>query len=300
MGVKKNSDPNFAREGITFVDVYGYAHVIEIDLLERIVAGPLPGLWADLLPELHLLDISGGMVTGSLPKEWSKFKYLEVIRLSRNDLSGTLPEEWATLDQLVDFIAPNNSLTGAVQGTLPTAWHFTDGNIMNLAYNQLTGTVPEEYGWLGLALLDLRGNVALCGGLPLGLQQNTEPGGTSLQQNCPSPPAPPSPAPPFVEWDEVGQALVDAKAAWGNPAGLADWGTRTGYCMWSRMRCLSGQVIMIDVSDSNLQGTMPDSPKSRMRCLSGQVIMIDLSDSNLQGTMPDSFKYSVHAGLCLQ
>lgn len=58
--------------------------------------GTLPAAWSNL-PALETLDLSHNLITGSLPKEWSRLLgRAKTIFLARNRLSGSIPQEWGS------------------------------------------------------------------------------------------------------------------------------------------------------------------------------------------------------------
>jgi hypothetical protein len=79
--------------------------------------------------QLNFLNLSGNLLTGSLPGTWSALRLPSSVDVSRNNLSGPLPGAWGTIgaDILAMSLrllnASQNSLTGeamhAMQGAHP-------------------------------------------------------------------------------------------------------------------------------------------------------------------------------------
>ncbi|KAL1205157.1 putative LRR receptor-like serine/threonine-protein kinase [Cardamine amara subsp. amara] len=112
------------------------------------------------ITELFLKSTS---LSGKLPPELAKLRYLQKINLCRNYLSGTIPMEWASLLYLTYISLCANNLSG----NLPTGLQ----NFKNLTYfgieaNQFSGPIPAELGNLtNLTGLELASN-QFTGSLP--------------------------------------------------------------------------------------------------------------------------------------
>ncbi|CAL8464771.1 g4306 [Coccomyxa elongata] len=149
---------------------------------------------ASALPRLTKLDFTNQFLTGTLPANIS-FPSLEELILVNNDITGTLPEAWAdgafpSLRLLV--LDLNWRLTGPlpqswgnssasmrklevftvakcnITGTMPVSWvnNLPILSIVDLKYNQLTGSLPQEWqGMEALGSLCFMGN-NLVGPLP--------------------------------------------------------------------------------------------------------------------------------------
>lgn len=100
---------------------------------------------------------TGPLLAGTLPEEWAGpdlFKRLQFVYLQGNYLSGALPTAWASPDAfpaLIEMCAHEASalLCGGARTqacALKAALLALTLGCRNLHGNNLTGTVPEEWG----------------------------------------------------------------------------------------------------------------------------------------------------------
>ena len=81
---------------------------------------------------------------------------LQVLRLDRNDFTGPLPSESIrNLSNLVEFFADRNRLEGDVTDTFS---NISSLEMINLAHNNLNGSVPILKDLKNLTQVILRGN----------------------------------------------------------------------------------------------------------------------------------------------
>ncbi|KAJ6314329.1 hypothetical protein OIU78_017907 [Salix suchowensis] len=79
---------------------------------------------------------------GSLPPDFNRFPYLQVIDFSRNYLNGSIPREWGAT-QMLDISIIGNRFTGPIPreiGNISTLVNFT------VEFNQFSGVLPPELG----------------------------------------------------------------------------------------------------------------------------------------------------------
>ncbi|KAG5254844.1 leucine-rich repeat receptor serine/threonine-protein kinase [Salix suchowensis] len=76
---------------------------------------------------------------GSLPPDFNRFPYLQVIDFSRNYLNGSIPREWGAT-QMLDISIIGNRFTGPIPKKLETSALFT------VEFNQFSGVLPPELG----------------------------------------------------------------------------------------------------------------------------------------------------------
>ena len=146
----------------------GMVHLRHIDLNYNHLSGPIPTSITKLT-KLKEFDCFNCGLEGSIPSEISKLKNLETLHLPRNSLTGFLPtvlgelKNLKTLDlggqvagnritgplypfdtnpNLVYIDLSANSLEGELPESLLLASPKDEKIILNLADNQLTGTVP--------------------------------------------------------------------------------------------------------------------------------------------------------------
>uniref|UniRef100_A0ACD5VM00 Uncharacterized protein n=1 Tax=Avena sativa TaxID=4498 RepID=A0ACD5VM00_AVESA len=159
---------------------FGARGLITLVLFDNHISGTIPSLCK--LQSLHLLDISGNNLTGSVPdcqdkESTTNMKSLSILNLSlrNNDLSGAFPSFLQNCKKLIFLDLSYNNFSGS----LPT-WigqklsslafmrlrsnlfygHIPEeltkiGNLqyLDLAYNNITGSIPRSIGnWKGMIL----------------------------------------------------------------------------------------------------------------------------------------------------
>jgi len=126
------------------------------------VTGRLPDSVATL-PQLEYLDLHANDMSGPLPTNWNTPK-LKIFRAEDNRISGELPAQLLAQPSLEEFFVHNNALTGRLPNTLSA-----NLRAVLMANNQLSGSIPEEFGTLK-KLTDLRLNKnQLTGSIPKSL-----------------------------------------------------------------------------------------------------------------------------------
>ncbi|KAJ6402712.1 hypothetical protein OIU84_014755 [Salix udensis] len=103
----------------------------------------------------HLVSIAlkSQNLSGIIPPEFSKLRYLKTLDLSRNIFTGVIPPQWGTL-RLEELSIEGNHFTGSIPPEI--------GKLINLeklifSSNALTGKLPAELGKL-VNLTDMRIN----------------------------------------------------------------------------------------------------------------------------------------------
>ena len=110
------------------------------------------------------LELSGNLLSGTIPASIGELTALENLDLSWNDISGSIPEEIGSLVNLVELnLEYNEQLTGSIPGTIG---NLTELEIMKCRNDSLTGSIPAAIGALSkLQILDLHFN-QVSGSLP--------------------------------------------------------------------------------------------------------------------------------------
>ncbi|KAL9269827.1 Receptor protein-tyrosine kinase CEPR2-like protein, partial [Drosera capensis] len=148
------------------------------------LAGPLPaGIWE--WPNAIIIDLSDNYFTGQISEQIclsvslneliltnnrfsiGSLNQLSSLQLQMNFLSGSIPAELGQCSALVDLNLAVNSLSGDIPSTLSSMGSL---NSLNLSSNRLTGQIPESFGNLKFSLIDLSFN-QLSGTVPLELLQ---------------------------------------------------------------------------------------------------------------------------------
>ncbi|PSC77000.1 kinesin KP1-like isoform B [Micractinium conductrix] len=148
----------------------GFKRLQTLNLVELGLTGPFPPAWlADgSFPSLHVLELSGNALSGTLPPQlFRSLPSLSSLALPTNRFEGGLPEEWAG-SQVRVLNLPGNRLSGAA---FPPAW-ITRGMpiLQELVLDNngaLTGVLPDQLPWPKLHMLSLQGT-AVQGSIPSG------------------------------------------------------------------------------------------------------------------------------------
>ncbi|KAJ6676209.1 LRR RECEPTOR-LIKE SERINE/THREONINE-PROTEIN KINASE-RELATED [Salix viminalis] len=122
--------------------------------LYHLFTGPIPSTVTQI-PNLKILDLAKNQLTGEIPRLIYWNEVLQYLGLRGNLLSGTLSEDICQLTCLWYFIG-----------------NCTSFEILDISYNQFTGEIPYNIGFLQVATLSLQGN-NLTGRIPevIGLMQ---------------------------------------------------------------------------------------------------------------------------------
>ncbi|CAK9230262.1 unnamed protein product [Sphagnum troendelagicum] len=120
-------------------------------------SGPLPvGLGS--LPLLQQVDISHNMLSGALPTDLGLAGNLTLLNLSFNNLSGPLPPEWAAntrWNYLNDLNLASNQLEGSIPSTFVSLVALTT---LDLSQNSLSGSIPPSFSALNLTSFNVSYN----------------------------------------------------------------------------------------------------------------------------------------------
>jgi Leucine-rich repeat (LRR) protein len=154
--------------------------VVELRLPNIGLKGTIPPDVLRDLDSIRVLDLSGNLLTGSIPQEIENDTYLERLRLGGNALGGTIPRGLCALTRLKELdIAGNavvdsigairclsglevlnlrgNRFTGSFTPRLMET--FAQLTVLDVSGNRLTGAIPDEIALLSrLQRLNLRGN----------------------------------------------------------------------------------------------------------------------------------------------
>lgn len=150
--------------------------VTKVQLLNYGNTGEFPA-YLDQLDALEALQLSNGLLVGTLPSAWSlAFPFLQQLDLSNNNMTGGIPDSWTAAGSfsnltVLDLSAAFNKDTTRqlpfsagqlgmanlstlklascnMTGSLTAAWGsgFNQLSMLVLTNNKLTGNLPSEWG----------------------------------------------------------------------------------------------------------------------------------------------------------
>lgn len=183
--ISPNWDPPFQVESLMLPSCHlgsfpgwlkSQRHLLDLDLSNANMSGPIPSWFWDISGNLSLLNFSSNSLWGQLPNKFKvhfnaftdlSFNLLEgpiplptnqiiILNLSHNNFSGPIPENIGDLSFLSFFSLANNQISGEIPtsiGELQVA------SVIDLSRNTLTGSIPKSIGnCLYLEVLDLQNN----------------------------------------------------------------------------------------------------------------------------------------------
>ncbi|KAK6259330.1 hypothetical protein SCA6_013804 [Theobroma cacao] len=97
-------------------------------------------------------------ISATLPPEFSKFRHLKLLDLSRNYFTGSIPQEWATTKlEVLSFMG--NRLSGPFPKVFT---YITSLRNLILSSNAFNGELPPELAKL-VNLTDIHNGLEFCG-----------------------------------------------------------------------------------------------------------------------------------------
>ncbi|RZS23276.1 hypothetical protein BHM03_00056176 [Ensete ventricosum] len=132
-----------------------------LDLSQNLLHGTIP---ASILrcKRLKVLDFSHNNLTSSIPAGLgTNLAALEKLSLSYNRLNGSIPSDFGNLSSLHGTVdLSHNLLSGVIPATLGD---LPDKVYIDLAFNNLTGSIPQNGALLNRGPTAFIGNPGLCG-----------------------------------------------------------------------------------------------------------------------------------------
>eukprot|EP00540_Astrosyne_radiata_P008567 CAMPEP_0116869714 /NCGR_PEP_ID=MMETSP0418-20121206/27910_1 /TAXON_ID=1158023 /ORGANISM="Astrosyne radiata, Strain 13vi08-1A" /LENGTH=231 /DNA_ID=CAMNT_0004505835 /DNA_START=168 /DNA_END=863 /DNA_ORIENTATION=+ len=134
----------------------------EYTLQRNFLEGPIPIVFP---PELQTLKLSTNLLTGTIPESLQTLSKLLTVDISNNMLTGTILDDWISPSDLVriqHLVVRANFLNG----TLPSTIQLHHSRLLDLSFNDFTGTLPETWVTHGLVHLILSNLTRLNGTIP--------------------------------------------------------------------------------------------------------------------------------------
>ncbi|CAL9108221.1 unnamed protein product [Musa acuminata var. zebrina] len=132
-----------------------------LDLSQNLLHGAIP---ASILrcKRLKVLDFSHNNLTSSIPAGFgTNLAALEKLSLSYNRLNGSIPSDFGNLSSLGGTVdLSHNLFSGAIPATLGD---LPDKVYIDLAFNNFTGSIPQNGALLNRGPTAFIGNPGLCG-----------------------------------------------------------------------------------------------------------------------------------------
>ncbi|KAK9789943.1 hypothetical protein WJX73_007087 [Symbiochloris irregularis] len=216
-----------------------------------LLGGRLPSQWGRSggVPSLRQLDLSGNVMTGTLPESWGRQLNLSTLTLNDNFFSGTLPPAWG------DMGLEDLSLSG----------------------NYLHEAIPDE--WSGMTVSIYPGNRGVCGPIPESLVVLNTTSGDPVQNLTEH----------TCGWESSLLAFANSLTRWTNSVAYSSvkgWGLqgdfyKTPFCDWTGITCEKGTIIGLDLAGLGVNGTFRQGLEglSTLRSL-------NLSSNFFHGSLP--------------
>ncbi|KAK2422643.1 putative leucine-rich repeat receptor serine/threonine-protein kinase [Trifolium repens] len=211
----------------------------------------------------HVISISliAQNLTGILPPELTRLRYLQIIDLARNYLNGSIPKEWGSMMYITKISLVGNRLTGSIPVEIA---NISTLQILELWINQMSGNIPPELGSLSqLQILRLTSN-NFTGELPMTLAKLTNLQDFRIEGNQFS-----GKIPDYIQnWTSIQNLMIQGSGLSGPiPSGI------------SLLRNLT------DLRISDLDGS-EDAPLPQLNKMTSLRTLI-LRNCNISGKLPD-------------
>lgn len=230
--------------------------VTKVQLFNYGSTGEFPA-YLNQLDALEALQLSNGLLVGTLPSAWSlAFPFLQQLDLSNNNITGGIPDLWTAAGSFSNLTALN--LTAAFNKNTTRELPFSTGQLgmanlstLKLAFCNMTGSLTANWGsgFKQLSTLVLSNN-KLTGTLPSGW--GTSPGTCNL----------------------TGLAL-DGNHFTGSL--LPNWGYQGSFTQLQRLDLASNKLTATLPTQWGVAGSFP------------QLTFLLLNDNSLTGSLPASW-----------
>ncbi|KAL4601401.1 hypothetical protein ACB092_11G270200 [Castanea dentata] len=119
-------------------------NILNIDISNNYLQGPIPTNLGLIFPNLEFLKMSKNEFQGSIPSSFGNLVFLKVLELSKNNLSGTIPMHFLMgCNKLESLILSKNYFSGQI---FSTNFNLTNLRYLHLDNNHFLGMLPT---WVG-------------------------------------------------------------------------------------------------------------------------------------------------------
>ncbi|KAJ0963860.1 hypothetical protein J5N97_028982 [Dioscorea zingiberensis] len=147
-------------------------HLVTLDLSHNNFHGSIPHWIGESLPNLEILNLKSNKFSSYLPPQLSTLARVHILDLSHNNFTGSIPKKFGNFNAMKISNGERGSLYSYIGDYyMENVLFVTKGkeqkferilrliNVMDLSYNSLCGSIPEELTDLsGLQSLNLSGN----------------------------------------------------------------------------------------------------------------------------------------------
>ncbi|OWM66091.1 leucine-rich repeat extensin-like protein 6 [Punica granatum] len=131
-------------EGTLVRDLAALTDLTLLHLNSNRFSGTIP-ITFRALASLQELDLSNNLLSGPFPSVILSMPSLVYLDLRFNDFSGPIPEDLFERPRLDAILLNNNRF----QGEIPESMARSQASVVNLAYNELSGSIPAGLGFMG-------------------------------------------------------------------------------------------------------------------------------------------------------
>lgn len=118
--------------------------------------GEWKGIHTDADGRVTAIRLEDNGLSGSIPGEVSRLRYLEELLLDGNDITGSIPSQFGSLSDLKVLSVADNRISGNIPSQIVRLGQLV---VLNLDENQLGGGIPPQFGDLpNLQTLSARHN----------------------------------------------------------------------------------------------------------------------------------------------
>ncbi|XP_027367298.1 receptor-like protein EIX2 [Abrus precatorius] len=234
-----------------------------LDLSNNFLSGPIPRSLSQLV-YLYCLRLSSNKLYGFIPQSLGELVNLDYLDISNNSLNGPIPRSLCQLPYLAYLDLSSNKLDGIISLGHERSSIATNMEYLNLANNQISGSLQQNIGHIMPKLLNLiLGNNLINGSIPISLCQ-TRLYSLDLSKNNLSGEIPNCwKQNEGWEWVEINLSYNKLSGAF--PSSFVNLSS----------------LLWLHLNNNSLQGELPMSLRNLK-----QLLILDLGENHLSGSIP--------------